>query len=438
VLRPLPGVQEARSVHNRRHRPRRGVNIHYYQQFFPGECSPGSLQPFALASTLARRGHNVTVISAKYNIDSGADEPEVDRATGAGRLRVLRLDCHRGGRRSNISRLRAYVGFMTAARRKGRRLERPNIVVGSIQPIFTGWAAWKNAQAAGVPFVLEIRDLWPDALVVKKAISPLQARPLHWMVNTLYKNAARIVSLTPGIKQELVKKGIPGSKIDVFPNGFNPALFDVGPQTRDQVRRKYGWGDDFVAIYTGSFQEVTAVEVYVRAAASLRDRPGIRLALFGAGPTREAVGKLAAGLNVNNLEFHDPVPKKDVPQLLAAADVGLMALFRSPLVHIYFENKLMDYMGAGLPILAAMEGPQARMIMDSKAGRVVETFDHEELARLILELSQDAPARRQMGEDGRRTVMDRLLLPEILKRYADTVEASAQGLASEHPVWEPL
>ena len=403
--------------------------IHYYMQFFPGEHSPGSLQPFAFATALAGRGHVVTVISAKYNIDSGADEPEIDRPTGAGRLRVVRLDCHRGGRRSNLSRLRAYVGFMMAARRTGLQLGHPDVVVGSIQPMFTGWAAWKNASAAGAPFVLEIRDLWPDALVVKKAISPLQARPLHWMVDTLYRKSARIVSLTPGIKQELVKKGVPAGKIDVFPNGFNPALFDVPPGTREQVRRRYGWGDDFVAIYTGSFQEVTAVEVYVRAAACLKNHPGIRVALFGAGPTRIAVGKLAADLNVSSIEFHDPVPKKDVPALLAAADVGLMALFRSPLVHIYFENKLMDYLGAGLPILAAMEGPQARMIEDSKAGRVTAAFDHEGLARLILELKQDGPSRRQMGENGRRAVAEKLLLPDILSRYADTVEACAQGRA---------
>ena len=414
------------------------MNVHYYMQFFPGEHSPGSLQPFAFATALAGRGHSVTVITAKYNIDSGADEPDVDRPTGAGRLRVLRLDCHRGGRQSNVSRFRAYIGFMMAARRTGLRLGRPDVVVGSIQPMFTGWAAWKNAQHAGVPFVLEIRDLWPDALVVKKAISPLQARPLHWMVNTLYRNSARIVSLTPGIKLELVKKGVPADKVDVFPNGFNPALFDVPSGTRDEVRRKYGWGDDFVAIYAGSFQEVTAVEVYVRAAACLKYHPGIRLALFGSGPTRKRVEKLATGQNLTNLEFHEPVPKKDVPALLAAADVGLMALFRSPLVHIYFENKLMDYMGAGLPILAAMEGPQAWMIADSDAGRVTDVFDHQGLARLILEVSEDAPARRQMGDNGRRLVRDKLLLPDILNRYAGTVEACAQGRASEHPVWEPL
>lgn len=413
------------------------MNIHYYMQFFPGEDSPGSLQPFAFATRLARRGHAVTVVSAAYNIDSGADEAAVDRREGAGSLRVLRLRCPRGGRGSNRARLVAYLGFMFAARRRRSWLGRPDVVVGSIQPMFAGWAAWRAARRAGVPFVLEVRDLWPDALVVKGALSPIQARPLHWIVNRLYRRSVRIASLTPGIKIELVKKGVPSGKIDVFPNGFNPALFDLPSGARQATRARYGWGEDFVAVYTGSFQKVTAVEVLVRAAARLAGQPGIRVALFGAGPTRDAVRRLAVELGVANLEMHDPVPKREVPGILAGADCGLMALFRSPLVHIYFENKLMDYLGAGLPVMAAMEGEQARLVVEHDAGRVAATFDDEGLARLIVEARRDPGSCRRMGANGRRLVREKLLLSDILDRYAGAVEASAAGRAARLEAWAP-
>lgn len=414
------------------------MRLHYVMQFFPGESSAGSQQPISFATTLAARGHEVVVVSANYNIDSGAEEPEVDRPVGLGRLRVLRVPCPRGGRGGNRQRLAAYLSFMMSAGRRLRRLERPNVVIGSIQPMFAGWAALSAARRSVAPFVLEIRDLWPDALVVKGAVTPLQAKPLHWIVDRLYHESRRIVSLTPGIRTELMKKGVPPEKVDVFPNGFSPALFDAPAQSREETRERYGWGRDFVAVYTGSFQEVTAVEVFVTAALRLTGRPGIRIAMFGAGPTKEKVVAMARELGAGNVEFHDPVPKREVPAILRAADAGLMALFRSPLVHIYFENKLMDYMGAGLPILAALEGEQARLIQENGVGWVCPTFDAEELARLIVEAESDRAGGRRRGEAGSRFVRSRLLLPDILSRYADTVEAVGRGQAEAHPAWAPF
>ena len=286
----------------------------------------------------------------------------------------------------------------------------------------------------GAPFVLEIRDLWPDALVVKKAISPLQARPLHWMVRHPLQKVSPHRQPHAGHQTGTREEGRTCRQGRRVPQRLQPGALRVPSGTREEVRRKYGWGDDFVVIYTGSFQEVTAVEVYVRAAAGLKNHPGIRVALFGAGPTQNR-GRTGwpQSWTCANVEFHDPVPKKDVPALLAAADVGLMALFRSPLVHIYFENKLMDYMGAGLPILAAMDGPQARMISDNAAGRVTAAFDHEGLARLILEARQDASSRRQMGENGRRRGHGQATTaahPQQVRRHRRSLRARPRPAAS--------
>ena len=109
------------------------------------------------------------------------------------------------------------------------------------------------------PLLLEIRDLWPDALVVKKAISKWQAVPLHALARALYFGADRVVSLTPGIKIELLKKGVPADRLDVLPNSFNEAFFQLDSGIREKTRAQFGWDKQFAAVYTGSLTEVTSV-----------------------------------------------------------------------------------------------------------------------------------------------------------------------------------
>ena len=415
------------------------MKIHYYMQFFPGANVPGSQQPMTLARFLADRGHQISVLSSDYNLDTGLSEDPVEYAgPGGGSLKVLRFPSPRGGRGSLVQRLRSYIAFMFTVRREGMKLDQPDVILGSIQPLFTGWAAMQVACKKRVPFLLEVRDLWPDALVVKGAITGWQATPLHWIVNRLYHNAQHIVSITPGIKKELLKKGIAAGKVEVFPNGFDPQSFDVSGESREAIQQRYDWGDDFVAIYTGAHTQVTAVDVIVRAASVLKDREEIRFELFGAGPTKEMVVRLADELELKNIHFHNPVPKSEVPGLLAAADVALMCLFKSPLVHIYFENKFIDYMGAGKPILAAMEGEQAAIIRRWQTGRVVSTFDHESLAHLIAEAADNFAPFAAMGENGRRLVRERFLLPTILDRYAHMLEAVAAGRADTLEAQEPF
>lgn len=148
---------------------------------------------------------------------------------------------------------------------------------------------------------------------------------------------------------------------------------------------------------------------------------------------------LARELALNNIHFHDPVPKSQVPAILAGADAGLMTLFHSPLIHIYFENKLIDYMGAGKPILAALGGIQAQLIEREQAGRVVVPgLDDEGLARLIRDAADDPAACRAMGAAGQAFIRANLAQEVILDRYAAVLEGLARGDGERIPVWDPL
>lgn len=415
------------------------LRVFYFMQFFTGAASPGTLNPRKLALRLAGRGHEVHVVGTDHNVfDGGVEGPESVSVEGGGSLTVHRVPSARGMRKNLRARLRTYIGFSLRAHAYARRLPRPDLVLGSIQPLFAGLAALRIARRSRAPFALEVRDLWPDALVAKRAISRWQSLPLQAMARRLYCSAERIVSLTPGIKRELVKKGLDSSRIDVFPNGFDPTPADGLGGARDRVRVEMGWDGSFVALYTGTHVEVTAVDTIVRAAARLKDRPEIRFELFGSGQCKAKAMSLADELGLRNVHFHDPVPKRRIPELLAAADAGLMTLFRSPLIDIYFENKLMDYMGAGKPILAAMDGMQGRLIVEVGAGRVVPSFDDDGLAQLVSEAAADPAGHQVMGEKGRSFVYEHLLLPSIHGEYVRMLEDVGEGRGKSRKAWEPF
>lgn len=414
------------------------MKIHYIHQFYAGPSSPGPSQPRKLVEFLAERGHHVEVIACDFNAYNEQDEPSEDRGIGSGRIIVHRLKTPRGIRKSLKARLNSYGRFAWSAFRFAGTLDAPDVVMGTIQPLFGGVAGYRYARRIKRPFLLEIRDLWPDALVVKKAISPWQAAPLQHMAMTLYRHADRVVSLTPGIKTELLKKGISPARIDLFPNGFEEAVFNVLDGTRDRIRSKYGWQDKFVAVYTGTHTAVTAIDVIVRAAKILEAREDIRIDLFGGGQGKVDATDLAQRLKLKNIHFHDPVPKCEIPAILSGADAGVMTLFESPLIHIYFENKLIDYMGSAKPIAAAMGGVQADIIKREEAGIVAPGLDAEGLADAIRQIADSEDRGRKMGERGRAFVSSKLRQEDILTCYGETLEAVAEGRSDELPAWDPF
>lgn len=409
------------------------------QQFFAGPSSPGPAQPRKLVRELVERGHEVNVVACDLNAYNEQTEPEeVIEAPSGGRARIHRLPVPRRLRESNLTRLSIYGRFALAAHRYAKTLRRADAVIGSIQPLFSGAVAQRVAKRWRRPFLLEIRDLWPDALVVRKAIPQWQAWMLERVARRCYFGADRVVCLTPGLKVEILKKGIPPERVDLFPNSYDEQLFHLAPGARERVRGEFGWDGKFVAIFTGAHTPVTAVECIVRAAAELRDRPDIRIDLFGYGQSKEPCMALAKELALENLHFHDSVPKSRVPELLAGADAGIMTLFKSPLIHIYFENKLIDYMAASLPIMAAMDGVQPKLIEREKAGRTVPGLDHAGLARIIRETADDPKAAAAMGAAGHRYITTSLTQKVVLRHYADALESLACLKIDRLPVWDPL
>ena len=292
-----------------------------------------------------------------------------------------------------------WVSYAVTAFWVGVRQRRIDVVYGSSPHLLAALAAWAISAVRRVPFVLEVRDLWPRVLVDMGQLSEtsLVYRVLTRLEMFLYARARRIVVMAQGARIDLVRRGVPDERIAYIPNGADPADF-VPSAPRGVLREKYGF-DKFTAIYTGAHGPANGLDLVLDAAEEVRDLP-ITIVLVGGGVQKSALRADAEMRGLVNVRFLDPVPKSEIPDLLHAADVGLhiladVELFRDGVS----PNKVFDYMAAELPIITNAPGVVGDLIVQTKCGFAVTPSQISLAARAAYSMPREIWARK--GVTGR-------------------------------------
>jgi glycosyltransferase involved in cell wall biosynthesis len=327
-------------------------------------------------------------------------------------VRMVRTIAYEG---AGGRRMLNWLSYAAAAFVAALRGKRPNVVYGSTPHLLAPVAGWLVARRYRVPFILEVRDLWPQILVeMGRLVSGSWThRVLSGIEEWLYRRAVRIVVLAEGVGDELVRRGVDGAKIVVIPNGAAPADFAVSTP-RDELRDRYGFRD-VVFVYAGAHGPANGLDLLLDAAELVRDdHPEARFALFGDGPSKVELVATARSRGLDNVEFHDPVPKSAMPGVLAAADVGVHVLADVPLFgYGVSPNKVVDYMAAGLPVLTNSPGVVGDLVASSGAGMAVEPGELEDGIRTVLRLS---PEQRAAHGDAGRVFIARERSPAVLAK----------------------
>lgn len=303
---------------------------------------------------------------------------------------------------SGVARILNWLSYAITSLIAGYRCGPVELVYASSPHLFAGFSGWLLARLRRVPFVLEIRDLWPDVLIDMGGIreSAPVIRALRVLEHFLYRRAARIVVLTEGVARRLTELGIDEERLLVVPNGADPADFDV-PESRDQLRAQLDF-EDFVVVYAGAHGPANGLGLVLDAAAALQATAShISFVLVGDGIDKVALVDRATREGLRNVRFLDPIAKSKMPGLLQAADGGLhvladVALFR----YGVSPNKLYDYLAAGLPTLTNTPGEVSDIVRDADAGIAVAPNGIEEGVRFLAKASDEQ--RRMWGANGKK------------------------------------
>jgi glycosyltransferase involved in cell wall biosynthesis len=324
----------------------------------------------------------------------------VERMEG---IRVVRVWTYVAPNRGTVRRSLDYLSFMTSALAASLVERRPSVVVGTSPQLLAAQAAACVAAIRRVPFVLEVRDLWPESLVAVGAGGGPMVRALARMADGLYRRAVRIVCVTESFRKILSDRGVPADKIAVVRNGVDLSAFS--PLTgRAETRARLGVPrDEFVVAYVGTMGLAHGLETVLDAADLTRGEP-IRYLLVGDGAREAGLKADASRRGLSNVTFVAREPRENIPAIIAAADGVLVHLRDAPLFSTVIPSKIFEAMAVSRPIIHAVRGESAEIVERAGAGITVAPGSPDGIAAAVRKLRADPALARRLGENGRRAV----------------------------------
>jgi glycosyltransferase involved in cell wall biosynthesis len=322
----------------------------------------------------------------------------------------------------------AFLCFAISSFLKGLIVRRVDVVWGTSPPIFQAASALLLAVVKRVPFVLEVRDLWPefaiDMGVLQNPVLIMWARRLERL---LYSKASRIVVNSPAFRTYLIKHGVPDDKMVLIPNGVETGMFNPGSDGKG-FRKHYELPlDTVVVMYTGALGMANDIGTILQAAEHLRSRPDIIFVIIGDGKDRFHLERAARSRGLSNVRFLGAIPKSEVPHALAAADICLATLLPIPMFTTTYPNKVFDYMAAGRPVVLAIDGVIREVVEQAEGGLFVRPGDGEALAMAVSRLASDPILRARMGESARIFVEAHFQRKEQADRLANVLAEVTGG-----------
>jgi glycosyltransferase involved in cell wall biosynthesis len=377
------------------------VHLVIVHQAFATTAEAGGTRHYEFARYLAGQGHRVTVIagSASYltgNPSAGGWETPFPGITVSRPRSSVQLH------RSFIHRLIAYLEFMLLAVWRGWRVRDPDVVLGTSPPIFQGLAAWLVARTKGVPFLFEIRDLWPDFAVQLGIVRNRGAIALARLLERrLYKAADQLIVNSPGFVKHVQK--VSGRTPIVIPNGVDPSMFEP-PRNVQSVRAEWKAEEKFVILYAGAHGMANDLDCLLSAAKMLQSNVKIAFVLVGDGKEKQRLSERVQREALDNVTLMPAQPKERMVEVLAAADACVAILRDIPLFGTTYPNKVFDYMAAGKPIILAIAGVVREVVLTAGCGICVQPGDSGALAAAVRTLSDDRNLAQEMGARGRAHV----------------------------------
>ena len=409
------------------------MRILFFSHYFPPEANAPATRTFEHCRAWARAGQDVTVVTCAPNHPRGQVYPgyrnrlwQTETREG---VKVVRLWTFIAANEGFVLRTLTYFSYFVASVLALPFLPKTDVVISTSPQFFCGLVGMVAKLVKRAPWVLEIRDLWPESIVAVGAMKPSPAiRFLEWLESFAYRRADVIVSVTESFVAHIRARG--GRKIEVIKNGVD---FDLFAQNGggDEVKRRYGFSDRYVASYVGTVGMAHGLDTALEAARLLHDDARFAILIVGDGAEKKNLEARAAELGLDNLRFTGQLPKSEMPAVWDATDASVILLRKSDTFTKVIPSKMFEAMAMERPIILGVEGEAKRLLDAAEAGIAITPESSAELAAAIRRLADDhelvARASRRGGEFVRANFNRAELAGRFLDLLATTIREARSG-----------
>ena len=412
------------------------MNILLVHQYFLEEDDPGGSRWNEFTRVWTEQGHTVTVLAGMMHYNGKEKRAEYKGKhfikKQQGPVTVWRCHVSEAYNKHFVGRLWGYFSFMFSSVYAGlfKVKDKFDVVIVTSPPLFVGISGYLISRIRRMPFVFEVRDLWPESAIDTGVLTnKLIIKLAYWVEAFIYKRATLINVLTPAFYVALRdKKGIPENKLVQISNASDFSLSEklLRDFDRDAFRKEHELDGKFVITYVGAHGVANHLEQLIDAGEALEDT-NVLFLLIGQGMEKQRLMQLATDRKVTNVRFLDAVPKAEVFRYILASEMGASVLKRVDTFKTVYSNKTFDYMSCKRPILMAIDGVSRELVETAQAGVYVQPENTDEYNRIIRQYLHDPERVRSEGENGYRFAKQNYDREVLAKKYLNYINKVSNG-----------
>jgi glycosyltransferase involved in cell wall biosynthesis len=405
------------------------MRILYIHQHFSTRAGSSGTRSYEMAQRLVREGHEVTMVCGSYSAGQTGLDTAFDRGKRTGLvdgISVVEYELQYSNKDGFAKRVVTFLRFVVGSTKVAMTAPY-DLVFATSTPLTVGipgvLARWLRRK----PFVFEVRDLWPE---LPRAMGVITNPVVLWALGVLewasYRSARQCIALSPGIRQGIERRGVAADRIALVPNGCDLDIF--GDPDLVAWRPESIGADDLLALFSGTHGQANGLDAVLDAAAVLKSRgaAGIKLLLVGDGKCKPELVARATREGLDNVIFHEPLPKARLAALMASADLGIQCLANVPAFYYGTSpNKFFDYIAAGRPVLNNYPGWLAGMITANECGFAVPPDDPVKFADALQQADGDRESLKRMGSNARELARREFDRNDLSGKWVKAVTSAA-------------
>ncbi|PUV22941.1 glycosyltransferase family 4 protein [Sphingobacterium athyrii] len=394
------------------------MNILYIHQYFKTPKQPGGTRSYWLAQELIKNGHCVTIVTAGDD-DSLYDEEQEIIIDG---IKVKYFNIRYSQSMSILARLKSFMAFIYKASLYSLKHKDIDLVFATSTPLTVGIPALLLKRFKRIPYIFEVRDLWPEVPIQMGALKNKFIRKLAVILEkTIYRNAKHVIALSPGMEDGVLKY-ISKDRTSMIPNMSKKDEFWPREKNLQKISDLGLDMDTFKVVHFGSLGLANGAHAIIESAKILAEDSTVEFLFVGGGATEHTLKEKVIEYGLNNVKFLGKFPMKDVSEIVNFSDVSIVSFLDLPILYTNSPNKLFDSLSAGKPIIVNSAGWTKELVEKFNCGFYVNPVQPVQLVEKIKYLQSNPSIVAEMGEKSRWLAENKYDKSILAKQFVEVIE----------------